>query len=320
VTTWQRAVNLFDNPLIVKDAVSRMRSWRAPVVLTLYLGLLAAFGYSAFLIAAISQTGTRTGAAQIGAQVFSSLTFFQLTLISLFAPALAAGAVSGERERQTFDVLLVSRVTALGIVWGKLVASVAFMLLLILGALPLFAAVFFFGGIDFEQFVVTQLLTVSTAVTIAAISVFLSSAFRRTLPSTVAAYGCTFAGLVGTLLVGSMLSFLIGDRQVTGDVHPLQFTNPLYALFTVLDSPNGAAMHLGRLLQVLFAGPGSPNTAGPNLEPWQGTLMLQLAMIAVALFAAVRLVGGYRAMQPRTRRPEDAENEGVQPLETEEVP
>ena len=46
------------------------------------------------------------GQAQIGAQVFSSLTFFQLTLISLFAPALAAGAVSGERERQTFDVLL----------------------------------------------------------------------------------------------------------------------------------------------------------------------------------------------------------------------
>jgi ABC-2 type transport system permease protein len=318
MSTWQRAVNLFDNPLIVKDAVSRMRSWRAPVVLTLYLGLLAAFGYSAFLIAAISQSGAHTGAAQIGAQVFSSLTFFQLTLISLFAPALAAGAVSGERERQTFDVLLVSRVTALGIVWGKLVASVAFMLLLILGALPLFAAVFLFGGIDFEQFVVTQLLTVSTAVTIASVSVFLSSAFRRTLPSTVAAYGCTFAGLVGTFLVGSMLSILIAERQISSDVHPLEFTNPLYALFVVLDSPNGAAMHLGRLLQLLFLGPGSPNTAGPNLEPWQGTLLLQLAMIVLALFAAVRLVGGYRAAQPRGRSTEELE--GVQPLETEEVP
>jgi ABC-2 type transport system permease protein len=315
VSTWQRAVNLFDNPLIVKDAVSRMRSWRAPLVLTLYLGLLAAFGYSAFLIAAISEAGSHTGAAQIGARVFSALTFFQLTLISLFAPALAAGAVSGERERQTFDVLLVSRVTALGIVWGKLVASVAFMLLLILGALPLFAAVFLFGGIDFEQFVVTQLLTVSTAVTIAAISVFLSSAFRRTLPSTVAAYGCTFAGLVGTFLVGSMLSILIAERQVGNDVHPIEFTNPLYALFVVLDSPNGAAMHLGRLLQLLFLGPGLPNTAGPNLEPWQGTVLLQLAMIVLTLFAAVRLVGGYRAPRPRARVTEEAEREGVQPLD-----
>jgi ABC-2 type transport system permease protein len=318
MTSWQRAVNLFDNPLIVKDAVSRMRSWRAPVVLTLYLGLLAAFGYSAFLIAAISQGASHTGAAQIGAQVFSSLTFFQLTLISLFAPALAAGAVSGERERQTFDVLLVSRVTALGIVWGKLVASVAFMLLLILGSLPLFAAVFLFGGIDFEQFVVTQLLTVSTAVTIAAVSVFLSSAFRRTLPSTVAAYGCTFAGLVGTFLVGSMLSILIAERQVSSDVHPLEFTNPLYALFVVLDSPNGAAMHLGRLLQLLFLGPGSPNTAGPNLEPWQGTLLLQVGMIVLAVFGAVRLVGGYRAPRSRTLPPLE-EVDGVQPLASEEA-
>ena len=87
------------------------------------------------------------------------------------------------------------------------------------------------------------------------------------------------------------------------------------ALFVVLDSPNGAAMHLGRLLQLLFLGPGSPNTAGPGLEPWQGTVLLQLAMIVLALFAAVRLVGGYRAPRPRARVTEDAEREGVQPLD-----
>jgi ABC-type transport system involved in multi-copper enzyme maturation permease subunit len=305
MSAWQRAVSLFDNPLIVKDAVSRMRSWRAPVVLTLYLGLLAAFGYSIFLIEAINLAGSHTGAAQIGGLVFSYLTFFQLTLVSLFAPALAAGAVSGERERQTFDVLLVSRVTALGIVWGKLVASVAFMLLLILGALPLFAAVFLFGGIDFEQFVVTQLLTASTAVTIGAISVFLSSAFRRTLPSTVTAYGCAFAGLVGALLVGSMLTILITERQVSADVHPFEFTNPLYAIWVVLDSPNGAAMHLGRLLQLLVLAPGPANSAGPSLEPWQGTLLAQLMTIGLCVFGAVRLVGGHRAAQPRVRTAED---------------
>jgi len=312
LSTWEKAITLVDNPLIVKDAVSRMRSWRAPVVLTLYLSLLAAFGYSVFLIEAIS-AGSHTGAAQIGGTVFSWLTFFQLTLVCLFAPAMAAGAVSGERERQTFDVLLVSRVTALGIIWGKLVASVAFMLLLILGALPLFAAVFLFGGIDFEQFVVTQLVTVSTAITIGAVSVFLSSAFRRTLPSTVAAYGCAFAGLVGTLLVGWMLSILIAERQVSADVHPLEFTNPLYALYMVLDSPNGAGMHLGRLLQLLVLAPGGPNSAGPSLEPWQGTLLAQLAIIALSVYGAVRLVGGHRAPQPRPRTGD--ETEGVVPEE-----
>ena len=305
MTAWERAVQLVDNPLIVKDAVSRMRSWRAPVVMTLYLGLLAAFGYSIFVLQALFAAGSRTGAAQIGALVFNSLTFFQLTLISLFAPALAAGAISGERERQTFDVLMVSRVSALGIVWGKLVASVAFMLLLILGALPLFAAVFLFGGIDFEQFVVSQLLTVSTAVTIGAVSVFLSAVFGRTLPSTVAAYGFTFAGMIGTLMVGVMLTFIVVQRaggSVSGvDAHPLQFTNPVYALVVVLDSPNGAPMHLGRLLQLLFLGPGPANTSGPLLEPWQACMLLQVVVIALSVLGAVRLVGGRRAPQPRPR-------------------
>ena len=307
----RRLRRLFKNPLVLKDGLSRVRSWRAPLVVAVYLTLQGLF---AVLIVA-AQLATRRhgwGYAQLGSTAFSALVVVQLALVCLFAPALAAGAISGERERQTFDVLLVSRVSAFGIVWGKLVASLAYLILLILTALPLFAAVFLFGGIDFEQFVVTQLVTVSTAITIGAVSVFLSSAFRRTLPSTVAAYGCAFAGLVGTLLVGSMLSILIAERQVSADVHPLEFTNPLYALYIVLSS-NGAGMHLGRLLQLLVLAPGGPNSAGPSLEPWQGTLLAQLAIIALSVYGAVRLVGGHRAPQPRPRTGD--ETEGVVPEE-----
>jgi len=157
---------IFDNPLIVKDGVSRMRSWQAPVIITLYLGLLGAWGFGTFVLAVVSAQTQHAVSATIGSTVFQSLAFFELALITLFTPALAAGAISGERERQTFDVLLVSRVSALGIVWGKLVASLAYVLLLILTALPLFAAVFLFGGIDFEQFLLTQMLLVMTAVAI----------------------------------------------------------------------------------------------------------------------------------------------------------
>jgi ABC-2 type transport system permease protein len=308
----QRLIALLDNPLIVKDAVSRMRSWRAPVVLTLYLGLLGFSGYAIFVVVAISSGVDRSGAARTGSYVFNSLALIQMSLVSLFAPALAAGAISGERERQTLDVLLVSRVSAVGIVLGKLVASVAFMLLLILAALPLFAAVFLFGGIDFEQFMVTQLLTVSTALSIGAVSLFLSAVFRRTLPSTVAAYGVAFAGMVGTLFIGTLFTFAILLRSSGGggglgsqsDVHPLLFANPFYALETVLSNPNGAPMHVGRLLQLLFLGIGDPNSAGPMLEPWQGALLVQIALVALSLIGAVQMVKSRRA--PAPRRPPEA--------------
>jgi ABC-type transport system involved in multi-copper enzyme maturation permease subunit len=304
MTLSERLVGLVDNPLISKDAVSRMRTWRAPVTLTIYLGLLSAFGYASFVTTTLMAPSQRTGSALIGAGVFSYLAFIQLSLVSLFAPALAAGAISGERERQTFDVLLVSRMTAGAIVFGKLVSSVAFMLLLILSALPLFAAVFLFGGIDFEQFMVTQLLTVTTAVSIGAVSLFLSAAFRRTLSSTVVAYGVAFAGMIGTLVAGLLFTLALmlrtpgGVNGSTGDAHPLLFANPFYALFVVLNDPNGMPMHLGRLVQLLFFVNGQPTAFGPTLEPWQAAVLVQIVLVALSIMGAVHLVQSRRAPMP----------------------
>jgi ABC-2 type transport system permease protein len=321
VTTWERVVAAVDNPLIVKDGVSRMRTWRAPLILTLYVGLLGALGYAIFVLAVVLNSNQHlgSGAAQVGAEVFEGLAFIQISLISLFAPALAAGAISGERERQTLDVLLVSRVSALGIVWGKLVASVAFMLLLILAALPLFAAVFLFGGIDAEQFLVTQLLTVTTAVSLGSISLFLSALFRRTLPSTVASYGAAFAAMIGTFVLGWLFSFVIWQREGTvgqsADVHPLLFVNPLYALWVALTTANGAPMSLGRLVALFFLVVGRGGDAGPQLEPWQATALVQLVVIVLCVIGAVRLVQGHRVAQPRPRpepEPEVPEPEEVE--------
>ncbi len=299
----ERAGSAFDNPLIVKDAVSRMRSWRAPLVITLYLGLLGSFGYAIYAVTLLLSSSQRAGSAQIGASVFQALAFFQVALIALFAPGLAAGAISGERERQTFDVLLVSRITALGIVWGKLVASVAYVLLLVLTALPLFAAVFLFGGIDFEQFVVTQVLTVLTAVTIASTSLFLSAAFRRSLPATVTSYAAAFGGMVGTSVAGALLTFVAVQRSGGNDVHPLLFINPLYALQVVLNNPNGAPVATSRLLQLLVLGSGPARTGGPVLEPWQGTMMVEVVLIVAAVTGAVLLVRGRRPPRRPRREP-----------------
>jgi ABC-2 type transport system permease protein len=317
MTLQERVVALLDNPLIVKDGVSRMRTWRAPVILTLYLGLLGAFGYAAFVTATVVGPSERSGSAQIGAEVFTALAFIQLSLVSLFAPALAAGAISGERERQTFDVLLVSRMTAGAIVWGKLIASVAFMLLLILSALPLFAAVFLFGGIDFEQFLITQVLTVTTAVSIGAVSLFLSAVFRRTLPSTVVAYGVAFVGMIGTLVAGLLFSFALlirspasGLATSSGDYHPFLFSNPFYALWIVLNNPNGAPMALGRLVQLLFFVSSQPSTIGPSIEPWQATVLIQLVLVGLSVVGAIHLVQSRRAPTPM-RPPEPAGPEGA---------
>jgi len=295
----------FLNPLVLKDGLSRMRSWRAPAVIALYLGLLGLF---ACLVFALQVGGVRRawGFAQVGSTVFTALAVVQLALVCLFAPAVAAGAISGERERQTLDVLLVSRVSPLSLVWGKLVASIAFILLLVAAALPLFATVFLFGGIDLGQFLVAQLLTATTALAIGATSLFLSALFRRTLLSTVMAYGLAFAGMVGTWVVGAILTQIASVRaQALGtagppDPHPLLLVNPVQAMVTVLLFP-GSQMRVGRAVQLLLLAGGRPSAAGPALEPWQASVLVELVVVALSILGAVLVIRGRRRVGPWPR-------------------
>lgn len=282
---WRLLRQLVVNPLIVKDGLARVRSWRAPAIIALYLGMLGVFAWLAF---SIQLTGfpQPTGFAEVASNVFVALALVQLALVCVVAPALAAGAVSGERERQTLDVLLVSCVSTFGIVWGKLVASVAFVLLLILSALPLFATVFLFGGVDGQQFVEAQLLTGATALAVAALSLFLSTLFRRTLPATVVAYGLTFGATAASWYLGTTL--LSGGHIRLSQV--LLYANPIQAMLTILRGPASLAP---RAAFVVVGGPYpylSLAGTGPAFQPWQATVVIELAVVLLAVGGTVLLL------------------------------
>src|SRR6185295_9683946 len=83
----------------------------------------------------------------LGSQLFSSLALGAVLLLAFITPALTAGAVSGERERRTLDLLLVTRASPLGLVLGKLAGSLLYVLFLLLAALPAFALVYLYGGV-----------------------------------------------------------------------------------------------------------------------------------------------------------------------------
>jgi hypothetical protein len=302
---WARRLRrLVRNPVIIKDGLSRVRSWRAPAAMVLYLGLLGLFAYLVFAVQLGTPGGT-LGYAQVGRNAFTALAVVQLALVCLFAPAVAAGAISGEHEHQTLDVLLVSSMTPFGIVWGKLVASVAFILLLITVALPVFATVFLFGGVDLGQFLVSQGLTVMTAIAVGAVSLFLSAFLRRTLVATVVAYGLAFAGTVGTLVVGTLLTAMTFVQRSPGPFaggsaapHPLLLLNPIYAMVSVLQS-SGGAVPLGRVPSLPMLSPGSASGAGPTVEPWLATMLAQLVLVVLGVFGAIQVLRGRRMLLRR---------------------
>ena len=192
------------NPIVAKEYRSRMRTWRSPVAMTVYILLLGGLGWAIFSSMAASASGSFNGsqAANYGQGLFLWLILFQMVLLAFITPALTAGAISSEREHQTIDLLFVTRLPPFSILWGKLLASMSFVILLLLLSVPIFSLVFLLGGIELDQVLAAFVVTAVAALTFGILGIAFSTALPRTLPATVAAYGAAFILLAGTLLFG----------------------------------------------------------------------------------------------------------------------
>ena len=89
--------------------------------------------------------------ARFGAILFQILAPLQLALAVFFSAVFAASAVAQEKDRRTLVLLLLTRLSNSELVLGKLLASLLSVLVMLVGALPLFMLSALLGGVSFDQ-------------------------------------------------------------------------------------------------------------------------------------------------------------------------
>jgi len=328
------------NPIVAKEYRSRMRTWRSPLAMTVYILLLGGVGWAIFSSTAATARNSFNGAqaANYGQVLFLWLILFQMVLLAFITPALTAGAVSSERERQTIDLLFVTKLPAFSILWGKLLASMSFVILLLLLSVPIFSLVFLFGGIELDQVLIAFLVTSVAALTLGIIGLACSTAFKRTLPATVSAYGAAFILLAGSLLFGLLFPTDINPNATKAPAPPaVTYLSPILPLLVV--GTNGPVNGYGIRNSGIFLtqGGGMACSSGPNgvqscysttvpygkgfvgqppqpsgttipsglfsgWQYWQATITMQLAISLVALILSAILLPPIRHL-PWRRRP-----------------
>jgi ABC-2 type transport system permease protein len=203
----------FGNPIVAKELRCRMRGWRAPLVLTVYLLILSAFASIVYLVVSNSLPFAGGGAIgpRVGQALFYSTYLLLLLLVVFLSPAFTAGAVSGERERRTLDLLTTTLLSTRALVLGKWVSALAYILLLIVAALPVHSLAFTFGGIAFSEVVVGALILLAAAFTTGAIGMFVSTLFRSTIASTVVTYATVLLTAMGMPLLVLLFGIVLGN-------------------------------------------------------------------------------------------------------------
>jgi ABC-type transport system involved in multi-copper enzyme maturation permease subunit len=286
------------NPVVLKELRGRMRGPRAFIVLTVYLLLMSAFVTLLYMVYIASTNDIYNGASSqvVGKFVFGAVVGIELLLVCFIAPAFTAGAISGERERQTYDLLRTTLLSAGALVFGKLASALSYILLLLIAAFPLQSLAFLLGGVSPEEVVIATLLLVATAYLFGTSGVFFSSLMRRTLGSTVLTYAFALLATLGLPLVLIALLPLSNLLFYNAPPGPVLETVLIYGIgLLIATNPLATAVVTEVLLvteQTAFYWtlPISNGTSLPLVSPWApfmlfcllaGTLMVVLSVMAV---------------------------------------
>lgn len=246
------------NPVYQKELTTSVRSIKTAVIIAGYNGILALFGLFAFYVTFSykSRFGETVDYSSI-LQIYSIITAAEFALVIFIVPALTASAISGEREKQTLEILLTTKLSPIQIITGKLASSISMMILLAFSSLPILALVFSIGGVTLQDFGEFMLLIVSTAIFIGAIGIFLSTLYKKTTSATVSTYGVLlFLGL-GTLvilwavrmIIELNLSQIFGGAAIkpepnVGDWMLILLINPVVTFISMIEKQTGTGTKL----------------------------------------------------------------------------
>jgi hypothetical protein len=226
-------------------------------------------------------------------------------LILLLAPALASGAISMEREKQTLELLITTPVSTLGMVVGKLLSSLAFVFLLVLASLPLMSLVFILGGVAPEDVLRAYLLLLVIGISAGSVGLFMSALVKRTQIATALAYLVGFVLTLGTLFVHSWMYSTsadpfgdAGQRRHAPEL--LVLLNPLVAqvdLICTAVPDTGSCGYITEVVRNQVQFPGTP----PRDLFWPRSAFAMMVLAGALTLLTTQLISPSRRIR-RSRR------------------
>lgn len=282
------------NPVYKRELKVGSRSVRMAMILMVFNGILSAVAlfnmYSA--VEQVKMTAEIQYSRFLQLYVFvASIEFIMLMFIM---PALTSNSISGERERQTLDLMLTTTMKPGEIVKGKLAAAFTTMLLLVLSSFPVLSLVFVYGGITATDMVQLLLCYVTVALFSGAVGVFFSAFLKRSTLANVCSY-VTIIFLVAGTYGANIFAYRMSQNEISsymdavdnvirqassgGSIY-MMLLNPAVTFYTMINQQAGDSDVVGTLEQLF--GVHQQNFV---IEHWTGI------SIAVQILAAVLLIG-----------------------------
>lgn len=175
----------FENPVLQRELLVKLRLNRSFLMLLMYQLVLGAL-----VVAAWPQESrlSLVDPSDEAGRLFDLFFLGQYILVTLMTPSFAAGTIAGEKERQTYEMMLASPLQPESIVFGKLLAALTQLAILIFTSLPTVMICLPLGGQSLYEVLAAYLGLLIAVCTFGMISIACSSFFQKTTAALVTSY------------------------------------------------------------------------------------------------------------------------------------
>ncbi len=226
----ERLKNIRINPIVKKDLRVLSRSMKIAWGLFAYEAvLLIAFIFAIWIIFEEFSGYGYSADYQAFVVMFPVISVLEFGIIALLMPIMTATAVSGEKERQTFDILLTTVMTPRAIIRGKVASAVIRVMVFMVGSIPLMALSFTLGGLSWINLFITMIAFLIFAILTGSLGIFASTLTTKSITGIILTYVFYFV-YANASFVPTLIILLASGFSSSSSVSFLLLLNPVSAI------------------------------------------------------------------------------------------
>ena len=198
------------NPVYKREIMVSARSFKLALMLLVFNGILALVA----LLNMYSNLAQVRMTAEVQYSSFLDLYLFvavlEFMMLIFIMPAITSGSISGERERQTLELMLTTKMKPSEIVLGKLASALSTVFLMIVSSFPIVSLVFVYGGVTLKDVGLLMICYLASALFVGSLGISCSAIFGGSTLATAVSYGITALSVVGTYGINEFVYYLSG--------------------------------------------------------------------------------------------------------------
>lgn len=192
------------NPMVKKDIKVQARSMRICWEIFAYEAIMAVVFFFAMFLFSQQMTYSSANIYSSIVWLYPALAVTQIFILGVVVPVRTASAISGEKERQTFDIMMTTSMTGFSIIMGKVLTAMIQSMFYVVAGLPIVALAFVIGGLSWGNLFWFLAVSLLVSFVSASIGILCSSICKKTISAIILSYG-----IYVLLFIGSFLPYLV---------------------------------------------------------------------------------------------------------------